>query len=54
MRRTPRSSAQMSVAGETLGPERCQQAMVDLGVNAAAILTIALALHLLGRRADPA
>ena len=46
--------AQMSVAGETLGPERFQQAMVDLGVNAGAILTIALALHLLGRRADPA
>jgi uncharacterized membrane protein (DUF373 family) len=44
--------AQMSVAGDTLGPDRFRQAMIDLGVNAGAILAIAVALFLLGRRAD--
>ena len=44
--------AQMSVSGETLTAERFQQAMVDLGVNAGAILAIAVALFLLGRRRD--
>src|SRR5215472_12543257 len=44
--------AQMSVAGDTLGPARFQQAVIDLGVNAGAILAIAVALHLLGRRVD--
>ncbi len=44
--------AQMSVAGDTITPERFQQAMVDLGVNAGAILAIALALFLLGRHAE--
>src|SRR5919201_2708661 len=39
--------AQMSVAGETLGPDRFRQAMIDLGVNAGAILAIAIALFLL-------
>ena len=43
--------AQMSVAGETLGAERFRQAMIDLGVNAGAILAISVALYLLGRRA---
>jgi uncharacterized membrane protein (DUF373 family) len=42
--------AQMSVAGEALTPARFEQAMVDLGVNAGAILAIAIALFLLGRR----
>lgn len=45
--------AQMSVAGDTLPGERFQQAMVDLGVNAGAILAIALALYLLARHPDP-
>jgi uncharacterized membrane protein (DUF373 family) len=44
--------AQMSVAGETLSPARFQQSMIDLGVNAGAILAIAVALFLLGQRAD--
>jgi multisubunit Na+/H+ antiporter MnhB subunit len=44
--------AQMSVAGETLTPARFQQSMIDLGVNAGAILAIAIALFLLGRRSD--
>src|SRR5437870_13819075 len=43
--------AQMSVAGESLGADRFRQAMIDLGVNAGAILAIAIALYLLGRRA---
>jgi uncharacterized membrane protein (DUF373 family) len=43
--------AQMSVVGETLSPERFQHAMIDLGVNAGAILAIAVALYLLPRRA---
>ena len=42
--------AQMSVAGETLTPQRFQQAMTDLGANAGAILAIAIALYLLARR----
>jgi hypothetical protein len=44
--------AQMSVAGDTLTPARFQQSMIDLGVNAGAILAIAIALFLLGKRAD--
>jgi uncharacterized membrane protein (DUF373 family) len=44
--------AQMSVSGDKLSPERFQQAMIDLGVNAAAILALAVALFLLGKRAD--
>jgi uncharacterized membrane protein (DUF373 family) len=42
--------ASMSIAGDKLTPDRFQQAMVDLGVNAGAILAIAIALYLLGRR----
>lgn len=42
--------AQMSVSGDTLTPQRFQEAIVDLGANAAAILAIALALFLLNRR----
>ena len=42
--------AQMSITGDTLTPDRFQQAMVDLVVNAGAILAIAIALYLLGRR----
>jgi uncharacterized membrane protein (DUF373 family) len=44
--------AQMSVTGDSIPPERFQQAMIDLSVNAGAILAIAIALYLLGRRAD--
>jgi uncharacterized membrane protein (DUF373 family) len=44
--------AQMSVAGETLAPQKFQEAMVDLGANAGAILVIALALYLLRRRSE--
>jgi uncharacterized membrane protein (DUF373 family) len=44
--------AQMSVAGENLTPVRFQQAMIDLVANAGAILAIAIALYLLGRRAS--
>jgi uncharacterized membrane protein (DUF373 family) len=44
--------AQMSVAGETLTPAKFQQAMTDLVANAGAILAIAVALYLLGRRAE--
>jgi len=44
--------AQMSVAGETLTAARFQQSMIDLGVNAGAILAIAIALFLLGKRPD--
>ncbi len=43
--------AKMSVAGETLTPTMFQQAMIDLLANAGAILAIAVALFLLGRRA---
>jgi uncharacterized membrane protein (DUF373 family) len=42
--------ASMSIAGDRITPERFQQAMIDLTVNAGAILAIAIALHLLGRR----
>lgn len=42
--------AQMSIAGDTLTGDRFQQAMTDLGVNAAVILAIAVALYLLSRR----
>ncbi len=41
--------AQMSVAGETLSPEKFRHAMLDLVANAGAILAIALALYLLRR-----
>jgi len=44
--------AQMSITGDNLPQDRFQQAMVDLGVNAGAILAIAIALYLLGRRTD--
>jgi len=44
--------ASMSIAGDKLTPDRFQQAMIDLGVNAGAILAIAIALYLLGRRED--
>ena len=44
--------AQMSVAGETLSPERFQEAMIDLAANAGAILAIAAALYLLARRSS--
>jgi len=42
--------AQMSVAGENIPPGRFEQAMIDLGANAGAILAIAAALYLLRRR----
>ena len=42
--------AQMSVTGDTLSPNKFQEVMIDLGANAAAILTIAAALYLLARR----
>ncbi len=44
--------AQMSVAGDKLTPERFQQSMIDLCVNAGVILALAVALYLLGKRAD--
>jgi len=44
--------AQMSVSGDKLTSDRFQQSMVDLGVNAGAILALAVALFLLGRRAE--
>jgi len=50
MRRILAIGAAMSIAGDTLSPNRFQQAMVDLSVNAGAILAIAIALYLLGRR----
>jgi uncharacterized membrane protein (DUF373 family) len=50
--------AQMSIAGDKLTPDKFQREMIDLGVNAGAILAIAVALYLLGRpvsaRADDA
>jgi uncharacterized membrane protein (DUF373 family) len=49
-RRVLAIGAQMSVTGETLSAEQFQRAMIDLAVNAGAILAIALALFLLGRR----
>ena len=46
--------AQMSVTGDAnLSADQFQQAMIDLGVNAGAILAIALALYLLGRKPEP-
>jgi uncharacterized membrane protein (DUF373 family) len=44
--------AEMSVAGDTLTPAKFQQGMIDLVANAGAILVIAVALYLLGRRAE--
>jgi uncharacterized membrane protein (DUF373 family) len=47
--------AQMSIAGETLTPDKFREAMIDLSANAGAILAIAVALYLLARnppRAD--
>jgi uncharacterized membrane protein (DUF373 family) len=44
--------AQMSVAGEHITPTRFQEAMLDLGANAGAILAIAVALYLLRRPAE--
>ena len=43
--------AQMSVASENIAPDKLEEAMLDLGANAGAILAIALALYLLRR--DP-
>ena len=42
--------AQMSIAGDKLTPDKFQQAMIDLSVNAGAILAISIALYLLGKR----
>ena len=42
--------ARMSLAQDQLEPVPFQQAMIDLSVNAAVILAIAVALYLLGRR----
>jgi uncharacterized membrane protein (DUF373 family) len=42
--------AQMSVAGDSLSTDAFHKAMIDLGANAGAILAIALALFLLGKR----
>jgi uncharacterized membrane protein (DUF373 family) len=42
--------AQMSVQADQLPPDRFQQAMTDLIVNAGAILAISVALFLLGKR----
>ena len=42
--------AQMSITGDKLAPDRFQEAMIDLSVNAGAILAISIALWLLGRR----
>jgi uncharacterized membrane protein (DUF373 family) len=44
--------AQMSVAGETLVPEKFRETMFDLGANAGAILVIAVALYLLRHRSE--
>jgi len=46
--------AQMSIAGETLTPDKFRQAMIDLSANAGAILAIAVALYLLARNPPPA
>ena len=46
--------ARMSLAQEQLEPSQFQQAMIDLSVNAAVILAIAIALYLLTRRAPEA
>ena len=45
--------AQMSVAVESLTGDKFRQAMIDLGVNAGAILAIAIALFLLRPRTEP-
>ncbi len=45
--------AQMSITGEQMTPARFQQSMIDLTVNAGAILAIAIALYLLARRDSP-
>ena len=44
--------AKMSVSGDTLSGESFRQSMIDLGVNGAVILAIAVALYLLARRGD--
>jgi uncharacterized membrane protein (DUF373 family) len=41
--------AHMSVAGESIVPERFQQLMIDLVANAVTILAIAIALYLIAR-----
>jgi uncharacterized membrane protein (DUF373 family) len=41
--------ATMSIRGDQLTPDQFRQFMIDLGVNAAAILAIAVALFLLSR-----
>jgi uncharacterized membrane protein (DUF373 family) len=46
--------AQMSIAGETLTPDKFREAMIDLSANAGAILAIAVALYLLARNPPPA
>jgi uncharacterized membrane protein (DUF373 family) len=46
--------AQMSVAGHTLSPDLFREAIIDLAANAGAILAIAVALFLLGRRPSAA
>jgi uncharacterized membrane protein (DUF373 family) len=45
--------ARMSLAGTELDPVQFQQAMIDLGVNAAVILAISIALFLLSRHPTP-
>jgi uncharacterized membrane protein (DUF373 family) len=49
-RRVLAIGAQMSVGSETFSPDRFREAMIDLGMNAGAILVIAVALFLLSRR----
>jgi uncharacterized membrane protein (DUF373 family) len=44
--------AQMSVTGDVLTSAQFQQAMIDLVVNAGAILAISIALYLLGKRSE--
>jgi uncharacterized membrane protein (DUF373 family) len=44
--------AQMSVTGDVLTSAQFQQAMIDLVVNAGAILVISIALYLLGKRSE--
>jgi uncharacterized membrane protein (DUF373 family) len=46
--------AQMSISGDQIPANQFQQAMIDLAVNAGAILAIALALYLLGQRPEVA
>ena len=40
----------MSISGDHLTADKFQQAMIDLGVNAGAILAISIALYLLAGR----